>query len=237
LGARPYRGRELATYIDREHRRGRDVRDLLSDGRVTNCGSEALIRAVVGRPSLIGELSRDATDAIGSARNATRAVRMRRHPLRRTLAAASLVVGALTILAAGGQAVAAQPSATKKVVISTRRIPKLGTILVDSRGRTLYMFVPDKRNRVTCVHACAAVWPPVKLVKGAHAIARGKARSSLLGSDRNPTGGRVVTYRRWPLYAYVGDTAPGQARGQALNLNGGLWYVLAPSGNIIRKKL
>jgi Secreted repeat of unknown function len=57
------------------------------------------------------------------------------------------------------------------------------------------------------------------------------------GSDPNPAGGRVVTYARWPLYTYVADTSGGTAKGQALNLNGGLWYVLSPSGKVIRTKL
>lgn len=127
-------------------------------------------------------------------------------------------------------------AAGKSVVISTKTLPKLGTVLVDSKGRTLYMFVPDKRKKVTCVKSCAAVWPPVMLAKGAKAVAKGKAKASLLGSDPDPAGGRVVTYDHWPLYTYVADTAPGQAKGQALNLNGGLWYVLAPSGQVIRKK-
>lgn len=109
-------------------------------------------------------------------------------------------------------------------------------MLVNSKGRTLYMFVPDKRKKVTCVGACAAVWPPVKLPRGAKPLAKGKAKASLLGSDPDPAGGRVVTYNGWPLYTYVSDTAAGQAKGQALNLNGGLWYVLAPSGQVIRKK-
>ncbi len=131
----------------------------------------------------------------------------------------------------------AEAKPAKTVVIKTRKLPKLGYVLVDSRGRTLYMFVPDKRKKVTCVHACAAIWPPVKLAKGAKAIARGRAKQKLLGSDPNPTGGRVVTYARWPLYTYITDTKPGMATGQALDLNGGLWYVIAPSGKIIRTKL
>jgi predicted lipoprotein with Yx(FWY)xxD motif len=57
-----------------------------------------------------------------------------------------------------------------------------------------------------------------------------------LGSDPNPGGGTVVTYSGWPLYTYVADTAAGAAQGQALNLNGGLWYVMSPSGAIIRTK-
>jgi predicted lipoprotein with Yx(FWY)xxD motif len=156
-----------------------------------------------------------------------------------TLPAAFAVAGAA--LLAGSAVSAVGPARTlagrvKPVVISTGKVPKLGTVLVNSAGRTLYMFVPDKRRKVTCVRACAVVWPPVKLASGARAVAGGEAKSSLLASDRDPAGGRVVTYNGWPLYTYVGDTRRGQAKGQALNLNGGLWYVLAPSGRVIRTK-
>ncbi len=124
----------------------------------------------------------------------------------------------------------------KTVVISTRKLPKLGTVLVNSKGLTLYMFVRDKQKKVTCVSSCAAVWPPVKLPKGAKPVAKGQVKASLLSSDPNPAGGRVVTYNKWPLYTYLPDTKPGMATGQALNLNGGLWYVLAPSGKVIKTK-
>jgi predicted lipoprotein with Yx(FWY)xxD motif len=147
--------------------------------------------------------------------------------------------GAALLLTIGASATAqANTSASRlaAVRISTKKLPKLGIVLVNSKGRTLYMFVPDKRTKVTCLRTCAAVWPPVKLAKSQKAVASGLAKSSLLGSDPNPAGGRVVTYARWPLYTYVPDTSPGTAKGQALNLNGGLWYVLSPSGKVIRTK-
>jgi predicted lipoprotein with Yx(FWY)xxD motif len=136
---------------------------------------------------------------------------------------------------------AAAPATTSakraaSVVIKTKKLPKLGTVLVNTKGRTLYMFVPDKHKKVTCVGGCAAIWPPVKLSNGEKAVASGQAKSSLLGSDPNPAGGRVVTYAHWPLYTYVADTKAGSAKGQALKLNGGLWYVLSPSGKVIRTK-
>lgn len=152
-----------------------------------------------------------------------------------TTAAAAAAVHA-TSQAARPSALAETISSNKAPTISTKKLPKLGTVLVNGQGRTLYMFVPDKRKKVTCVRSCAAVWPPVKLSKGQKALASGQAKSSLLGSDPNPAGGRVVTYAGWPLYTYVADTSPGTAKGQALNLNGGLWYVLAPSGKLIRTK-
>ena len=150
----------------------------------------------------------------------------------------AVAVSALAVTAASFGASSRQAQALATVVrVSTRKLPKLGVVLVDSKGRTLYMFVPDKRSRVTCVGACAAVWPPLKLPKGARAVASGAAKASLLGSDRDPAGGRVVTYNGWPLYTYVVDVSAGQAKGQALKLNGGYWYVLSPAGTVIRTKL
>jgi predicted lipoprotein with Yx(FWY)xxD motif len=140
------------------------------------------------------------------------------------------------VVATTGTAARAETSRSTAVVISTRVVPKLGTILVNGAGRTLYMFVPDKHKKVTCVSTCAVIWPPVKLAKGAKPVAKGTAKASLLGSDPDPAGGRVVTYHGWPLYTYVSDAKPGQANGQALKLNGGLWYVLTASGSIIKKK-
>jgi predicted lipoprotein with Yx(FWY)xxD motif len=125
---------------------------------------------------------------------------------------------------------------TKSVTVKTRKIAKLGVVLVNSRGLTLYMFKPDRQKRVTCKGSCAVAWPPLKLKKGQRAVAGGAAKQKLLGADKNPGGGRVVTYNRWPLYTYVGDSKPGEANGQALNANGGLWYVLSPSGKVIKKQ-
>jgi predicted lipoprotein with Yx(FWY)xxD motif len=126
-------------------------------------------------------------------------------------------------------------AATATVGISTRTLPGLGAVLVNAQGRILYVFAPDKAKKVTCVGPCASVWPPLALSAGKPAVS-GQAKSSLVGSDPNPAGGRVVTYAGSPLYTYVTDTSPGSARGQALNLNGGLWYVIAPSGKVITKQ-
>lgn len=120
--------------------------------------------------------------------------------------------------------------------ISTAGVKGLGTVLVDSRGHTLYLFVPDRHAKVTCTGSCATVWPPLKLPAGQKATAAGTARESMLGTDPDPGGGRVVTYDGWPLYTYVADTTPGAAVGQAIDQNGGFWYVLSPSGAVIHTK-
>jgi len=151
------------------------------------------------------------------------------------------VVGSVAALSLVATAVAlAADHATKRqastVKISTRKVTGLGTIIVDGKGRTLYMFVPDKRKSVTCHKVCAKIWPPVFVPAGAKLVAAGGAKQALLGSDKDSTGGRVATYNHWPLYLYLGDRKPGTATGQALNLNGGLWYVLSPSGALIKHK-
>jgi predicted lipoprotein with Yx(FWY)xxD motif len=126
-------------------------------------------------------------------------------------------------------------AASGGVKITSAALPGLGTVLVNAQGRTLYIFAPDRQSKVTCVAACAAVWPPAFLPAGVKPVAAGQVKQSQLGSDADPAGGRVITYAGWPLYTYVTDTGSGQARGQALNLNGGLWYVISPSGQVIKK--
>jgi predicted lipoprotein with Yx(FWY)xxD motif len=122
------------------------------------------------------------------------------------------------------------------VTVSSHAIKPYGTVLVNSAGHALYIFEPDKAKKVTCTGACAKIWPPLTLSNGGKPAASGAVKSSLLGSDPNPGGGRVVTYAGWPLYAYVTDTAPGVAHGQALKLNGGLWYLISPSGTVVKSK-
>jgi predicted lipoprotein with Yx(FWY)xxD motif len=151
------------------------------------------------------------------------------------------VVASVAALALVGTAVAlaadhASKHGASTLKISTRSVAGLGQIVVDSHGRTLYMFVPDKRKAVTCHAVCAKIWPPVFVPAGAKLVASGGAKQALLGSDKDSTGGRVATYNHWPLYRYLGDRGPGVASGQALNLNGGLWYVLTPAGALIKHK-
>lgn len=119
--------------------------------------------------------------------------------------------------------------------VRTRRVKGLGTVLVNGQGLTLYMFVPDKRSgRSTCYKMCAEAWPPLRLPTGVTKPVAGRGvKASLLGTTHRTDGTLQVTYNRWPLYLWVGDSEPGQATGQALNNLGGLWYVLSPKGNFI----
>jgi predicted lipoprotein with Yx(FWY)xxD motif len=123
--------------------------------------------------------------------------------------------------------------ATKSIGLSVRTLPTVGAVLVNAEGHTLYTFAPDQHAKVTCVSSCAAVWPPLKLASGETAAGSPQLKASLLASDPDSEGGRVVTYAGWPLYTYAADGAAGQDNGQAIEANGGRWYVIAPSGKVI----
>jgi predicted lipoprotein with Yx(FWY)xxD motif len=155
----------------------------------------------------------------------------RKNSLRIGLVAALAAMVAVVAIGWSGAAsskAAAQHAATTATV-KTMKLRKLGVVLVNSKGRTLYMFVPDHQQRVTCKGSCAIVWPPLKVKKGQKPTAGGSAKAKLLGTD-----GRVVTYNRWPLYTYIQDHRSGQARGENVKQSGGKWYVLSPAGTIIK---
>jgi predicted lipoprotein with Yx(FWY)xxD motif/mono/diheme cytochrome c family protein len=124
----------------------------------------------------------------------------------------------------------------KAIKISSKTIPGIGTVLVNSAGHTLYVFAPDNATHVTCTGGCAAIWPPLFVPTGGRAEATAGVKASLLGSYPDPSGGSVVTYHGWPLYTYVADTTPGSAAGQDVNLNGGDWWTITTSGTVVKKK-
>jgi predicted lipoprotein with Yx(FWY)xxD motif len=151
---------------------------------------------------------------------------------RGLLAATALAAVVCAVAGCGGSSGAGRPVAAtgSAVTIRARSLPGVGTVLVNSGGYALYMFEPDAQRRVTCTGLCAAVWPPVKVSPGGRLVAAPGVRADLLGSDPDPSGGRVVTYNGWPLYTYRSDVQPGWDNGQGIDLNGGYWYVMRPSG-------
>lgn len=90
------------------------------------------------------------------------------------------------------------------------RNSKLGRIVVDGKGRTLYLFAADKNGKSSCSGACATTWPPYKV------------------------GAKQVSYHGRPLYYYAGDgTTPGSTKGEGLNTFGASWYVVDSSGKAV----
>jgi predicted lipoprotein with Yx(FWY)xxD motif len=135
-----------------------------------------------------------------------------------------------TASADGGRAAGTPGRSGQAMRIEARAVSGTGTVLVTKTGYALYVFAPDNHRAVTCTGACAGTWPPLMLQAGAVLAAGPGVKQSLLGSVPDPAGGRVVSYDGWPLYGYSGDVQPGQATGQDIDLNGGEWYVIRPSG-------
>lgn len=108
---------------------------------------------------------------------------------------------------------------------------KLGRILVDGNGRTLYLFQADKSSASTCNGACASAWPP--LTTSSAPLAGSGIAAAKLGTTKRADGTNEVTFNGHPLYYYVGDNAPGQTTGQALVAFGAEWDVLSGAGNKI----
>ena len=163
----------------------------------------------------------------------SRPVRLRRRYRGRARVALAAVAIALAASACGTSAAA--PAASRQpgagtVTIDAKSLPGVGTVLVNAAGFALYMFVPDDHRQVTCTSLCAQTWPPVRVRPGAALAAGPGVRQALLGSDADAAGSRVVTYDGWPLYSYTGDVYQGQTTGQGIDLNGGYWYVMRPSG-------
>ena len=113
-------------------------------------------------------------------------------------------------------------------LVSVSDNPKLGKILVDSGGNTLYYFKKDKGGKSACYGACASVWPP-QTTSGTPKGEKG-AQASMLGTTKRTDGTEQVTYNNFPLYTYQGDSKPGDTNGNDFTQFGGEWYALTPAG-------
>jgi predicted lipoprotein with Yx(FWY)xxD motif len=132
--------------------------------------------------------------------------------------AAALAVAALALL---GVAVAGAGSPAPTATGTGLKSATIGgaTVLTNARGFTLYFFAPDTPATSRCYGSCTVYWPPVT-----GAAAAGPGLPGRVGAITRTGGSRQLTYNGHPLYTYIGDSAPGQARGNNLNLNGGLWH-------------
>jgi predicted lipoprotein with Yx(FWY)xxD motif len=109
----------------------------------------------------------------------------------------------------------------------------LGRILVDGRGRSLYMFEKDKGGKSACNGQCATFWPP--LIASGKPLASAGTKASLLGTTKRADGRLQVTYNHHPLYMFVKDTRKGLTKGEELEAFGGEWYALSPAGTKVEK--
>jgi len=141
--------------------------------------------------------------------------------------AVSVAAVSVTALAVLGASVAAATGPGVTAAGGSLKTTHIGgvTVLTNAQGRTLYWFAPDTATRSACYGTCAAYWPPVR-----GAATAGPGVTGRLGTITRSDGSVQATYDGHPLYTYAGDTGAGQANGNRLNLNGGLWYEVTPSG-------
>jgi predicted lipoprotein with Yx(FWY)xxD motif len=106
----------------------------------------------------------------------------------------------------------------------------MGQYLTDGHGRSLYRFMADSGSTSTCYGPCAVAWPPL-LTNGTPST--GPGMTGKLSTTQRTDGGTQVVYAGHPLYLFAGDKSPGQTTGQGLNVNGGLWWLVTPTGAVI----
>ena len=140
------------------------------------------------------------------------------------------IVIAMAVTTAAALGATRPASAGTKVAVANTT---LGRVLVDGRGRTLYLFEKDKRGKSACSGKCAGFWPP--LIASGKPLATAGAKASLLGTTRRADGRLQVTYNHHPLYTFVKDTRKGQTNGEGLNVFGAEWYAVSTAGAKIEK--
>jgi len=126
--------------------------------------------------------------------------------------------------AAGASSAASASASSSGTALKTATIGGVA-VLTNAKGLTLYSFAPDTATKSKCNGACANYWPPVK-----GPAAAGPGVTGTLTTITRSDGSMQAAYDGHPLYTYVGDTAPGQAKGNGLNLSGGVWHVVSASG-------
>ncbi len=140
------------------------------------------------------------------------------------------IAGAAVLVASAYAGTASKERAPKSALVALRKTA-LGSILVDAKGRTLYLFEKDRTGMSACDTSCVKFWPP--LVSRTTPRAGKGVQKAMLGVTRPHNGRRQVTYAGHPLYTFVGDKTPGDTSGEGQTNFGAEWYALAASGRAV----
>ena len=138
-------------------------------------------------------------------------------------AAAALVACSSAGASPSSSSSSSSPAAAAASTVKTATIAGV-TVLTSSKGFTLYSFAPDTSTKSNCNGTCAQNWPPVTGPVTAAGV------TGAFGTIKRSDGSVQATFDGHPLYTFVGDTAPGQAKGNGLNAAGGLWHEITTSG-------
>ena len=140
-------------------------------------------------------------------------------------AAAAAVVAACS--SSGTPSSSGGGSSTHAAAAGSLKTAEIGgaMVLTNAKGFTLYSFAPDTSTTSSCNGTCAQNWPPLKGPATASGV------KGTFGTIKRSDGSTQATFDGHPLYTFVGDTAPGQAKGNGLNAAGGLWHEITTSGS------
>ena len=144
--------------------------------------------------------------------------------------AAAGVAAAAAVTHQSSRSLAASRSTAGRVTLHKT---KIGKVLATSSGRSLYLFLADKKGKSACYGQCAKFWPP--LMKKGKVRAGAGVKAKLLGTTKRKNGKLQVTYKGHPLYLFKLDKGAGQVKGQGQDFFGGLWWVLSANGKAYKK--
>ncbi|TML24730.1 MAG: hypothetical protein E6G32_03005 [Actinobacteria bacterium] len=137
-------------------------------------------------------------------------------------------LGVIGFLAAGSVA----QSATGTSATVALRKTKLGMILVNSRGHTLYLFAKDRNGKSACSGSCAKFWPPS--LRSGRPTAGSGVKASMLGTTKRSNGSLQLTYNKHPLYTFTLDKQAGQTKGEGMLAFGARWYAVSAKGTAVK---
>jgi predicted lipoprotein with Yx(FWY)xxD motif len=146
-------------------------------------------------------------------------------------AALLLVALAVAGCGGGGESSSSPTTASGKPATVGVADDSIGKLLVDSQGRTLYLFTKDAGSMSTCTGACAVNWPPL-VVRGKAMVGSG-VDASMVSTSARTDGATQLTYNGHPLYLFKNDTKAGQTNGEGMNVFGGSWFAVSPAGSQI----
>ena len=138
-------------------------------------------------------------------------------------------LGVIGFLAAGSVA----QSATGTSATVALRKTKLGMILVNSRGHTLYLFAKDRNGKSACSGSCAKFWPP--FLRSGKPTAGSGVKAAMLGTTKRSNGSLQLTYNKHPLYTFTLDKQAGQTKGEGMLAFGARWYAVSAKGTAVVK--
>jgi predicted lipoprotein with Yx(FWY)xxD motif len=147
---------------------------------------------------------------------------------------AAVPLAAVALAGCNGSSVASGPMVTptpmnaQSGTVAAANAGSLGRILVDSQGRTLYLFRGDTGMKSTCFGECASQWPPLRA--GSEPTVGGGIKTAAVGTTPRSDGKPQVTYNGHPLYLFSGDQQPGDTNGQGITAFGAQWFAVTPTG-------